>query len=88
MTLTRRELLLLTLTVAVQLAHGRASAQGLATTPPMGWNSWNHYRCNVSDALIRAQADAMLSSGMKAAGYQYVNIDDCWEGERDTNGYI
>ena len=43
----------------------------------MGWNSWNHYGCNVSDALIREQADAMVSSGLKAAGYQYVNVDDC-----------
>lgn len=54
----------------------------------MGWNSWNRYACNVSDALIRKQADAMVSSGLKAAGYQYVNVDDCWEGQRDANGYI
>jgi alpha-galactosidase len=60
----------------------------LAVTPPMGWNSWNHYACNVSDALIRKQADFMVSSGLKAAGYQYVNVDDCWEGARDANGYI
>ena len=60
----------------------------LAATPPMGWNSWNHYGCNVSDALIREQADAMVSSGLKAAGYQYVNVDDCWEGERDAAGNI
>ncbi|HEY7387744.1 MAG TPA: glycoside hydrolase family 27 protein, partial [Bryobacteraceae bacterium] len=60
----------------------------LAATPPMGWNSWNHYGCDVSDALIRKQADAMVNSGLKAAGYEYVNIDDCWEGRRDANGYI
>jgi hypothetical protein len=54
----------------------------------MGWNSWNRYACDVSDALIRKQADAMVNSGLKAAGYQYVNVDDCWEGQRDTNGYI
>ena len=65
-----------------------AVAQPLAATPPMGWNSWNHYKCAISDALIRAQADAMVASGMKAAGYEYVNIDDCWEGERDAKGYI
>ena len=65
------------------------SAQaGLAQTPPMGWNSWNHFACKVSDAIIRAQADAMVSSGMKAAGYEYVNIDDCWEGRRDFSGVI
>src|SRR5690242_18295741 len=50
----------------------------LAATPPMGWNSWNRYACDVSDALIRKQADAMVNSGLKAAGYQYVNVDDCW----------
>ena len=65
-----------------------AQQSPLAATPPMGWNSWNHYGCNVSDALIREQADAMASSGLKAAGYQYVNVDDCWEGKRDANGYI
>ena len=64
-----------------------AQAQ-LAPTPPMGWNSWNHFACKVSGAIIRAQADAMVSSGMKAAGYEYVNIDDCWEGRRDSSGVI
>jgi len=61
---------------------------GLARTPPMGWNSWNHFGCRVSDTIVRAQADAMASSGMKAAGYEYVNIDDCWMGPRDANGNI
>jgi len=60
----------------------------LAATPPMGWNSWNRYACDVSDALIRKQADAMVNSGLKAAGYRYVNVDDCWEGQRDASGYI
>jgi len=60
----------------------------LAQRPPMGWNSWNHFECKVSDAIIRAQADAMVSSGMKAVGYRYVNIDDCWQGNRDPQGRI
>jgi alpha-galactosidase len=60
----------------------------LARTPPMGWNSWNHFACEVSDAVIRAQADAMVTSGMKSAGYTYVLIDDCWQGARDAAGYI
>jgi alpha-galactosidase len=64
-----------------------AQAQ-LVQTPPMGWNSWNHFACKVSDAIVRAQADAMVSSGMKAAGYECVNIDDCWEGLRDSKGII
>jgi alpha-galactosidase len=54
---------------------------GLALTPPMGWNSWNKFACNVDKAMIRQMADAMVSSGMKAAGYTYLNIDDCWHGD-------
>lgn len=61
---------------------------GLALTPPMGWNSWNHYACNIDEKLIRATADAMAANGMREAGYQYVNIDDCWHGERDKDGWI
>jgi alpha-galactosidase len=61
---------------------------GLALTPPMGWNSWNKFACNISEATIRASADAMVSSGMKDAGYHYVLIDDCWQGERDAAGDI
>jgi alpha-galactosidase len=65
-----------------------AQSSELAKTPPMGWNSWNHFACKVSDSIIRAQADAMVSNGMKAAGYEYVNIDDCWQGQRDSTGHI
>ena len=54
----------------------------------MGWNSWNHFASKVDDAIIRAQADAMVSSGMRNAGYVYINIDDTWEGERDAQGVI
>jgi alpha-galactosidase len=61
---------------------------GLARTPPMGWNSWNHFAEAVDDATVRETADAMASSGMAAAGYVYVNIDDTWEGGRDTQGEI
>ncbi len=61
---------------------------GLARTPPMGWNSWNRFGCNVDETLIKRMADAMVSSGMKDAGYDYVVIDDCWHGERDARGDI
>ena len=61
---------------------------GLALTPPMGWNSWNKFGCDVSEALIQAAADAMVSSGMQAAGYRYIVIDDCWHGQRDAQGFI
>jgi len=60
----------------------------LAQTPPMGWNSWNNFACDVDEKLIRETADAMVSSGMKDAGYIYVNVDDCWHGERDSLGFI
>jgi alpha-galactosidase len=53
-------------------------ANGLGKTPPMGWNSWNKFRNQVSDKMVREIADAMVSSGMKSAGYIYVNIDDTW----------
>jgi alpha-galactosidase len=65
-----------------------AQGAGAALTPPMGWNSWNHFNHNIDDKTVRAQADAMVSSGMRDAGYTYINIDDTWEGERDAQGYI
>ena len=60
----------------------------LASTPPMGWNSWNHFAKKVTDADVRAAADALVASGMRDAGYIYVNIDDTWEGQRDAQGNI
>jgi alpha-galactosidase len=77
--------------LAAAMVAGVAGAEkfeGLALTPPMGWNSWNHVACDVNEALIRETADAMVASGMKDAGYQLVNIDDCWHGERDADGFI
>jgi len=64
------------------------AAEGLALTPPMGWNSWNKFGCNVSEKLIREAADAVVATGMKDAGYQYVVIDDCWQVKRDEKGRI
>jgi alpha-galactosidase len=60
----------------------------LALTPPLGWNSWNVWGASVDDAKVRAAADAMISSGLAAHGYQFVNIDDGWEGKRDANGVL
>jgi alpha-galactosidase len=65
-----------------------AQTSTLAATPPMGWNSWNLFAGKVTDKDVRATADAMVSSGMKDAGYLYVNIDDTWQGERDAQGNI
>jgi alpha-galactosidase len=62
-------------------------APTVSTAPPLGWNSWNQYGCDVSEDLIKRQADAMVVTGMKAVGYRYVNIDDCWmDVTRDVNG--
>ena len=66
----------------------RALNNGLARTPPMGWNSWNKFGCNLSESLIKGVADAMVSTGMQAAGYEYVNLDDCWQTSRDSSGAI
>jgi alpha-galactosidase len=61
---------------------------GLAQTPPMGWNSWNKFAGRVDDKAVREIADAMVASGMRDAGYLYVNIDDTWEGQRDKDGNL
>jgi alpha-galactosidase len=74
--------------LADQQTFAARPANGLALVPPMGWNSWNHFGCDISEATIRKQADAMVSSGMRDAGYQYVVVDDCWHGERDGQGDI
>ena len=63
-------------------------SNGLALTPPMGWNSWNHFGISIHDSIIRGIADAMVSSGLAKAGYEYIVIDDGWEGGRDENGNI
>jgi alpha-galactosidase len=64
------------------------AAEPAASTPPMGWNSWNHFAAKIDDATVRAQADAMVSSGLRDAGYRYINIDDTWEGARGADGAI
>ena len=66
----------------------QAPSQVVAQTPPMGWNSWNYFATKVDDKGVRAAADEIVASGMKDAGYIYVNIDDSWEGERDSNGVL
>jgi alpha-galactosidase len=82
------QLALLPLLVGVSLASRATLDNGLALTPPMGWNSWNHFGCDVSESLIRETADSMVASGMRDAGYRYVVIDDCWQVSRDANGMI
>jgi len=86
--LSRALLLLAAIFALGSMAVSLDQSQSLASTPPMGWNSWNKFGCNVSEDLIRQIAEVMVASGMKDAGYQYVVIDDCWQLERDGNGNI
>ena len=65
-----------------------AQGTGVAVKPPLGWNTWYGYLCKVTDSDVRAQADRMVGNGMKAVGFEYVNIDDCWQGQRDAQGVI
>ena len=61
----------------------------LGLTPPMGWNSWNTFTHAINEDLIKETADAMASSGLKDAGYEYVVIDDCWSlRQRDQDGFL
>jgi alpha-galactosidase len=67
---------------------GKLSPDGLAVKPPMGWSSWNKFAENIDDKTIRAMADALVSTGLRDAGYIYVNIDDGWQGTRGPDGAI
>jgi alpha-galactosidase len=84
-------LLLLSGAVTVALAPAAAQAldNGVARTPPMGWNSWNTFGCNIDETLIRQVADAIVTTGMRDLGYQYVVVDDCWfNPNRDSAGNL
>ena len=83
-----RLLLLIPLSISFLVTLRAQKFEDLALTPPMGWNSWNGFGCNVDEKLIRETADAIVASGMKDAGFQYVVIDDCWHGDRDQQGFI
>ncbi|HEV2783721.1 MAG TPA: NPCBM/NEW2 domain-containing protein [Actinophytocola sp.] len=81
--------MLTAITTVTAAPPASAWENGLARTPPMGWNQWNAFGCNVNDALVRATADAFVSTGLREAGYQYVNIDDCWMARnRDASGNL
>ena len=72
--------------LAFAASKGLGQAPELARTPPMGWNSWGHFGLKINDSVIRAQAKAMVDSGLKAVGYEYVVIDGGWEGYHDAQG--
>ena len=66
------------------LSYINTLPNGLAITPPMGWNSWNRFGCNITEDLIRKTADELVSSGLVSKGYVYLNLDDCWQFSRDN----
>ncbi|CAF1411784.1 unnamed protein product [Adineta steineri] len=70
------------------ISHSYQLNNGLGRTPQMGWNSWNHFGCNINEKLIQQTADAIVATGLAAAGYEYVNMDDCWQVSRDAQGVI
>src|SRR6266496_3178731 len=76
-------------TLVATAPPAQALDNGLAKTPPMGFNDWNSFGCNVDEQLIKQTADYFVSSGLKDAGYNYVNIDDCWmTHDRDAAGKL
>lgn len=74
--------------LAITLVLNAQKYEGLADTPPMGWNSWNTFAGNINEELIRGIADKMVETGLRDAGYIYLNLDDCWHGPRDKDGFI
>ncbi|MCW3094085.1 MAG: alpha-galactosidase [Ferruginibacter sp.] len=86
--ISRKNGLAVLVMVFVRIVAFSQSTDTLAGTPPMGWNSWNKFGCNVSETLIKEIADAMVSNKMKEVGYEYIVIDDCWQIGRDKDGNI
>ncbi len=82
-----KNIILLVMLMAPMAGFGQKFDK-LAQTPPMGWNSWNKFGCNVNEQMLRDMADAIVASGMRDAGYEYLVIDDCWHGKRDSLGFI
>jgi alpha-galactosidase len=83
-----QKLMILAIAFGCAMQVNAQKFERLALTPPMGWNSWNKFACNVNEKMLRETADAMVASGMRDAGYKYLVIDDCWHGQRDSLGFI
>lgn len=83
-----KKIALLVMVVALGLVVNAQKDSTLALTPPMGWNSWNIYACDINEQLVREVADAIVDRGLKDVGYEYVVIDDCWQIGRDSLGFI
>lgn len=72
------------LSIFLLVAVAVALDNGLGLTPPMGWNSWNRFGCGINETLIKQTADLMVSTGLAAKGYKYINLDDCWQVDRNA----
>jgi alpha-galactosidase len=84
-----RTWLLLAALAAALAAAPPARASGVAPTPPMGWSNWDRFGCSVNEQVVLQSADAIARTGMRRAGYRYVNVDDCWMArERDASGAL
>ncbi|CAJ0914712.1 14375_t:CDS:2 [Entrophospora sp. SA101] len=78
--------LLINIVVIIQFTLGLEN--GVGRTPAMGWSSWNKFGCNINETLIRDITDALIETGLSDVGYQYVNLDDCWQKTRTWGGVI
>ena len=76
------------LLLSLGLSVGAALDNGVGDVPAMGWNSWNQFRCDINEDLIREVARAIVSSGLRDARYRYINVDDCWQEYRGLDGHI
>lgn len=88
MKMNRRFLLAILLLLLLPVIGRAQTRESLSLTPQMGWSSWNKFQGNINEDIIKSIADAMVASGLKDAGYTYINIDDCWHGKRDADGFI
>jgi len=88
MKMNRKYLLTILLLLLLPVIGRAQTRESLSLTPQMGWSSWNKFQGNIDEDIIKSIADAMVASGLKDAGYTYINIDDCWHGKRDADGFI
>ncbi|NCU27528.1 glycoside hydrolase family 27 protein [Candidatus Nomurabacteria bacterium] len=86
--MVRLRIILLLAVLSLSLPLMGQKYENLGRTPQMGWNSWNKFASNINENLIKETADLMVSKGLLDAGYVYLNLDDCWHGERDSLGFI
>ena len=71
------------------ISFSSALENGLGRTPPMGWNTWNRYYCDINQTIIYTNTDSLIRLGLADIGYKYVNVDDCWlTKERDSRGHV